>query len=145
MKTRDLLALLATVLAAALLTGTPAARADDVIKTVYHLADDRQATLAMNNISNHLTADPGVKIVVVALATGVRVFTFGAQDGSGRPFSEWVDQLAARGVQFRICENSMNAMRLSKSDLIDKVEIVASGVAEIARLEAREGYVYIRP
>jgi intracellular sulfur oxidation DsrE/DsrF family protein len=131
--------------AAALLTASVAARADDAVKTVYHLQDDKLATLAMNNVANHLSADPDVKIVVVALATGVRAFMFGAQDAGGRPYADWVEQLSAKGVQFRICQNSMNALRLTQKDLIDKVEVVPSGVAEIARLQAKEGFVYIRP
>ena len=145
MRMNHLLTMLATLFAATLLTCAFATRADDAIKTVYHLQDEKLATLAMNNINNHLFADPGVKIVVVALSTGVRAFTFGAQDAGGRPYGDWVDQLTAKGVQFRICQNSMNALKLTKQDLIDKVEVVPSGVAEIARLQAREGYVYIRP
>ena len=145
MRRNKFLTLLATLLAGTLLTGALAVRADDVIKTVYHLPDEKLATLAMNNINNHLAADPGVRIVVVALSTGVRAFTFGAQDAGGRPYAEWVDQLAAKGVEFRICQNSMNALRLTRKDLIDNVHVVPSGVAEIARLQAREGYVYIRP
>jgi intracellular sulfur oxidation DsrE/DsrF family protein len=145
MKTNNLLTLLATLLAGALLSGVVSAHAEDAIKTVYHLPDERLATLAMNNINNHLFADPGVKIVVVALSTGVRAFTFGAQDAGGRPYADWVDQLTAKGVEFRICQNSMNALKLTKKDLIDKVQVVPSGVAEIARLQAREGFVYIHP
>ena len=144
MRTINLLALLAMLLTATLSIST-SVRAADAIRTVYHLPDERLATLAMNNISNHLTADPGVKIVVVALSTGVRAFTFGAQDSGGRPYADWVDQLSARGVEFRICQNSMNALKLTKKDLIDKVDVVPSGVAEIARLQAKEGFVYIRP
>ena len=145
MRTNNVLKLLATLLAAALLSGAPVVRADDVIKTVYHLPDEKLATLAMNNINNHLNADPGVKIVMVALSTGVRAFTFGAQDAGGRPYADWVDQLAAKGVEFRICQNSMNALKLTKKDLIEKVQVVPAGVAEIARLQAREGFVYIHP
>lgn len=137
--------LLATLLVAALLMCAFAARADDAIKTVYHLPDDKLATLAMRNISNHLVADPAAKIVVVALSTGVRAFTFGAQDAGGQPYADWVEQLTAKGVEFRICQNSMNALKLTQKDLVDKVSIVPSGVAEIARLQAREGYVYIHP
>ena len=136
---------LATVFAVALLMCTVAACAEDAIKTVYHLPDERLATLAMNNINNHLAADPGAKIVVVALSTGVRPFTFGAQDAGGRLYADWVDQLTAKGVEFRICQNSMNALRLTTKDLIDKVVVVPSGVAEVARLQAREGFVYIHP
>lgn len=145
MKTNNLPALLAVLFATVLMTCAIAARADDPIKTVYHLPDERLATLAMNNVNNHLAADPGVKIVVVALSTGVRAFTFGAQDAGGRPYADWVDQLTAKGVEFRICQNSMNALKLTRKDLIDRVEVVPSGVAEIARLQAREGFAYIHP
>ena len=145
MSINKLMTVMAGLLAAAMLMFAFAARADDPVKTVYHLSDDRLATLAMNNVNNHLAADPGVKIVVVALSTGVRAFTFGAQDAGGRPYAEWVDHLAAKGVEFRICQNSMNALKLTQKDLIEKVSIVPSGVAEIARLQAREGYVYIKP
>lgn len=137
------LAILASM--AMLFAATGAARADDAAKVVYHLSDEQSATLAMFNISNHLGADPGAKIVLVALARGVKVFTFGAQDATSRPFAEWVEQLAAKGVEFRVCQNSMNAYKLTKADLVDKVQIVPSGVAEIARLQNREGYAYIRP
>ncbi|MEO8164752.1 MAG: DsrE family protein [Betaproteobacteria bacterium] len=133
------------LLAAALLAMSVSVCADDAIKTVYHLPDDRLATLAMNNISNHLTEDPQAKIVVVALATGVRAFTFGAQDLGGRPYADWVEQLRAKGVDFRLCMNSLKALKLTQQDLIENVSTVPSGVAEISRLQAREGYVYIRP
>lgn len=138
--------LLAVLFAAAtLLAATIPSHADDAVRVVYHLPDEQSATLAMFNISNHLSADPAAKIVLVALSRGVKVFTFGAQDATSRPFAEWVDQLSAKGVEFRICQNSMNAYKLTKADLVDKVQVVPSGVAEIARLQSREGYAYIRP
>ncbi|HEX7952638.1 MAG TPA: DsrE family protein [Burkholderiales bacterium] len=145
MRMIGMIALAATLFAAPLLAGNAPARADDAIRVVYHLADERQATLAMHNIGNHLAVAPATKIVVVALSSGVRAFAFGAQDASGRPYSEWVDQFAAHGVEFRICQNSMDALNLDRGDLIDGITVVPSGVAEIARLQAREGYVYIRP
>lgn len=128
-----------------LLAASVTGHAADPIRVVYHLPDDKAATLAMNNIENHLTAAPDTKIVLVALSTGVRAFVFGAQDAAGRPYAEWVDRLTAKGVEFRICRNSMNALKLKDGDLIDRLAIVPSGVAEIARLQATEGYAYIRP
>jgi len=122
-----------------------AAAADDAVKVVYHLPDDQAAMLAMMNVSNHLASDPNAKIVVVALSRGVRAFVFGAQDATGKLYADWVDQLTARGVEFRMCQNTMTALKIARSDLVDKVQVVPSGVAEIARLQAREGYVYIRP
>ena len=42
------------------------------VRVVYHLSDGvAQASRAMNNIRNHLTADPTVKIVVVAHGAGL--------------------------------------------------------------------------
>ena len=122
-----------------------AALGDEPVKAVYHLPDDQNAMLAMMNASNHLASDPNAKIVVVALSRGVKAFVFGAQDPTGKPYADWVDQLTSRGVEFRMCQNTMTALKIAKEDLVDKVQIVPSGVAEIARLQAREGYVYIRP
>ncbi len=133
----------ALLLATWLLSGP--ALADDAVKVVYHLPDDQAAMLAMMNASNHLASDPAAKIVVVALSRGVKAFVFGAQDPTGKPYADWVDQLTARGVEFRMCQNTMTALKIAKGDLVDKVQIVPSGVAEIARLQNREGYAYIRP
>jgi len=138
-------ALLRVLLCLALLTGMGAAHADEPIKVVYQLSEERLASQTMNNLANHLSAEPGVKIVVVVISTGVRAFLFGGQDGAGRPYAEWVEQLSARGVDFRICENSMTAVKLDRSELIDGLHFVPSGMAEIARLQAREHFVYLRP
>ena len=145
MNNRPYTALLRVLLCFALLTGTVAARADEPIKVVYQLSEERLASQTMNNLANHLSAEPGVKIVVVVISTGVRAFLFGGQDATGRPYSEWVDQLGARGVEFRICQNSMSAMDVARSELIEGLHYVPSGMAEIARLQAREHYVYLRP
>jgi intracellular sulfur oxidation DsrE/DsrF family protein len=131
--------------AAALLGAALPAIAEEPTKTVYHLSDDQAGTLAMHNIANHLAADPKARIVVVALARGVRAFVFGAQDATGKAYAEWVEQLGAKGVEFRVCKNSMDALKIVREDLIEKVQVVPSGVAEIARLQSREGFGYIRP
>jgi intracellular sulfur oxidation DsrE/DsrF family protein len=138
-------AMLRLLFCAALLSGAVTGRADEAIKVVYQLSEERLASQTMNNIANHLSADPGVKIVVIVISTGVRAFMFGGQDSGGRPYSEWVDQLGAQGVEFRICQNSMSAMDVARSELIEGLRYVPSGMAEIARLQAREHYVYVRP
>ena len=145
MRTTTIRILAMLLLAALPWTATGARAADDAVKVVYHLPDDQAAMLAMMNVANHLATDPNAKIVVVALSRGVKAFVFGAQDATGKPYADWVDQLTARGVEFRMCQNTMTALKIAKTDLVDKVQVVPSGVAEIARLQAREGYAYIRP
>jgi intracellular sulfur oxidation DsrE/DsrF family protein len=132
-------------LAVALMAAVLPAGAEEPVKVVYHLSEDEAGTLAVRNINNHLAADPSAKIVVVALFRGVRAFVFGAQDATGRPYADWVNQLSAKGVEFRVCKNSMDAFKITAKDLTETVQVVPSGVAEIARLQAREGYGYIRP
>ena len=123
-----------------------AASAEDRIKVVYHMADGiDQASRGLASIRNHLRAAPESKIVVVALGEGIRFLLQGATDRDGRPFEPVVRALAAEGVEFRVCNNTLQAHGVPRSDLLPQTTLVPAGVAELARLQAREGYVYIRP
>ena len=53
--------------------------------------------------------------------------------------------LKSKGVDFRICNNTLATRKIDKSKVLAEASIVPSGVAEVARLQAREGYVYLRP
>jgi uncharacterized protein len=122
------------------------ARADEPIKVVYHVMDtESQGMLAMGNIRNHLRADPGVKITLVALFKGINLLLEGTADKNGNPYALAVEELAGKGVQFEICQNSMNFFKVDPNTVLPQVKIVPSGVAEIARLQATEHYVYIKP
>lgn len=120
--------------------------ADDPVKVVYHLMEGAaQSTRAMNNIRNHLDADPGAKIVVVTHGAGIDFLLEGAQDTQGRPFASAIGALANRGVQFRVCNNTLTTRNIAKDKVVLEATVVPSGVAEVARLQAREGFVYLRP
>ena len=56
-----------------------------------------------------------------------------------------IGELAGRGVEFRVCQNTLTARKLDASKVAMEAKIVPSGVAEVARLQAREGFVYLRP
>ena len=116
------------------------------IKVVYHLTEGiDQAAHAMSNIRNHLVVDPTVRIVVVGNGPGIDFMLDGAKDKSGNPFDATIEDLASKGVQFRLCRNSLTASGIDPARVLPEVEIVPSGIAEVVRLEAREGYVYVRP
>ena len=123
-----------------------AAAAEVPVKVVYHLLEGQaQSSRAMNNIRNHLDADPGAKIVVVTHGQGIDFLLEGAQDAQGRPFAGSIGELASRGVQFRVCNNTLVGRGIAKEKVVLEASVVPSGVAEVARLQAREGYVYLRP
>ena len=105
-------------LALGLAVSVAAAAADGPVKVVYHMSEGiPQASRALNNIRNHLSADPGVKIVAV---------THGL------------------GIDF-LLKDAMNQMEQPFGPAVAEAQVVPSGVAETATLQARQGFVYARP
>lgn len=147
MRRTFLTTLTAWLLAVTLNTGLSLhAYAAEQVKVVYHLVDGiDQASRAMSNIRNHLRAEPDTRIVVVANNDGVRFLLTGAKERNGKPFDAAVSALAAQGVEFRVCKNTLTAHDVPLSQLLPEAKLVQSGVVEVARLQAREGFVYLRP
>jgi uncharacterized protein len=116
------------------------------VKVVYHLSEGiPQAARAMGNIRNHLAADPSAKIVVVTHGAGIDFLLEGANTPNNQPFAGAIGELAGRGVEFRVCNNTLTTRQIPKERVAMEASVVTSGVAEVARLQAREGHVYLRP
>lgn len=116
------------------------------VKVVYHLSEGvPQASRAIGNIRNHLAADPQAKIVVVAHGLGIDFLLDGATNQLDQPFAGAVGDLAGRGVEFRVCNNTLTSRRIAKERVVMEASVVPSGVAEVARLQAKDGFVYLRP
>ncbi len=141
-----LIALKSLLLAGLVATSLSAQAADDAIKVVYHMSEGiPQASRAINNIRNHLAADPKTKIVVVTHGLGIDFLLDGATNQMDQPFAGAIGELAARGVEFRVCNNTLVSRKIDPARVAMEAKIVPSGVAEVARLQAREGFVYLRP
>ena len=116
------------------------------IKVVYHLNEGvPQASRAIGNIRNHLAADPAAKIVVVTHGLGIDFLIDGATNQMDQPFAASVSDLANKGVEFRVCNNTLVSRKIAPERLLMETKVVPSGVAEVARLQAKEGFVYLRP
>ena len=116
------------------------------IKVVYHLSEGiPQASRAIGNIRNHLAADPTAKIVGVTHGLGIDFLLEGATNQMDQPFSGSVSDLAAKGVEFRVCNNTLTSRKISKDKLLMETKVVPSGVSEVAKLQANEKFVYLRP
>jgi uncharacterized protein len=116
------------------------------IKVVYHLSDGlAQASRAMRNIQNHLDADPTAKIVVVSHGQGIDFLLDGATNPAGQSFAGGVSDLVNKGVEFRVCNNTLVSRKISADKLLMEAKVVPSGVAEVAKLQANEKFVYLRP
>jgi hypothetical protein len=122
------------------------ALAADTLKVVYHINEGvEKATVVLRNIRNHLAAEPGAKIVVVGHNAGIDFMLKGAQDKNGNPFDAAMDELSLQGVEFRVCRNTLTGRSIPEANVAKPATIVPSGVAEVARLQAKEGYVYLKP
>lgn len=113
-------------------------------KVVYHVNDASLARMAMNNVNNHLNANPDARIVVVTHGKGIDFLLNDAKDDKGA-FAPVVAGLKEKGVDFRVCRNTLKSRNLTDDAVIMEAKVVPSGVAEIGKLQAQEGYVYLKP
>ncbi len=112
-------------------------------QVVYHLTTSENARIALRNLANHIEASPGARLVVVAHNNGVEFLLDGAKDRDGA-FRPEVARLRRMGVDFRICGNTLALRGIAKSRVIPEADLVPSGIAEISRLQTREGFAYLR-
>lgn len=103
-------------------------------------ADPAKWNLALNNASN-VQKDLGaanVELEIVAYGPGIGMLK--AESVAGNRVNEAV----ASGVKVVACENTMQAQKLAKSDMLASVGYVSAGVVELMQKQ-QEGWAYIRP
>lgn len=117
-------------------------------KVVYHINydDPKQQKGAMRNIQNHINAvgKENLDLRVVMHGNGLSLLARANEDMN---FQSQVLNLKQQGIGFNVCANTLRGRKISyQDDLFDvqEADIVPSGVAEIAHLQA-QGYSYIKP
>jgi intracellular sulfur oxidation DsrE/DsrF family protein len=129
-------------------------------KVVYHINydDPKKQAGALRNVQNHINAvgaeNLDLKVVLhgngLALLlepdalAGLKKFKYA---NANDKMTAKIDGLKNQGVEFNVCANTIRGRKVDvSSDLynVEKSDIVPSGVAEVARLQAM-GYSYIKP
>jgi len=128
-------------------------------KVVYHINYDDAKTQAgaLRNIQNHINAvgAENLDLKVVMHGKGLSLLlTPEAQAGTKLNHGNATDEIQAKiaglkdqGVGFQVCSNTLKGKKIDvEKDLydVDQVDVIPSGVAELARLQAM-GYTYIKP
>jgi hypothetical protein len=147
---RKLISLLATsgllALAGAAIPPGALAQAPRPERVVYHFNEGiEQASRGLEYIRNHLEVQPKAQIVVVAHAAGVDFLMQGAKTKLGNDYRTPIEDLSLQGVKFAVCEITLRERNLQRSRFVSETSFVPSGVAEITRLQQREGYAYLKP
>lgn len=115
-----------------------------VERVAYHIDDLDRAIPMIRNLSNHLDARPQSAITVVAMSSGLKMLVSGTEGPNGNDYEALVNDLQRRGVLFKACHNTMDTYKVTKDDLHWDVEVVRSGMAELARLQAEDGCAYLK-
>lgn len=127
-------------------------------KVVYHINyyDAKKQAGALRNIQNHINAvgAENLDLKVVLHGNGVAlVLEPDELEGTKMKEANATDEMQAKieglkqqGVSFNVCANTLKGRKVNVEDLydIEKADIVPSGVAELAHLQA-QGYTYIKP
>jgi uncharacterized protein len=129
-------------------------------KVVYHINYDnpKKQTGALRNIQNHINAvgAENLELKVVLHGNGLalllepdsltKVPKFKHANATDDMTAK-ISGLKNQGVNFNVCANTLNGRKVDYiADLydVDEGDIVPSGVAEVAKLQAM-GYSYIKP
>jgi len=128
-------------------------------KVVYHVNYDnpKKQAGALRNIQNHINAvgKENLDLKVVLHGNGLALLlTPDALENTKMNHGNATDEMQAKisglkdqGVNFHVCANTLKGKKIDlTNDLYDveKADVVPSGVAELAKLQA-EGYTYIKP
>ena len=129
-------------------------------KVVYHINYDnpKQQAGALRNVQNHINAvgADNMDIKIVLHGNGLALLLEPDSLAKLKKFKHAnadeamtakIDSLKDQGVDFNVCANTVRGRKVElETDLynVDKEDVVPSGVAEVARLQAM-GYSYIKP
>ena len=152
MRAISMRASLVPVVAALLFSGYgPMANAEERYggqRVVYHINydDPKKQKGALRNVQNHINAvgEENLDLRVVMHGNGLSLLMRANEDPN---FESSVVSLKGQGIRFEVCANTLRGRKISyEDDLFDvnDEDIVPSGVAEIAHLQA-EGYSYVKP
>jgi intracellular sulfur oxidation DsrE/DsrF family protein len=115
------------------------------IKVVYQMDDSSSARFALHIAKDQLQTNPNMKISLVAYGSGVDFLLKEGFDRSGEAYAADVEELAQMGVQFKVCLATLRFRDIPKEQVLNGVTFVPAGTYEVIRLQAEEGYVYLKP
>ena len=136
----------ALVIAGALILPAAAAPAatDAAPKVVFQINDVANASTILRFVTNYLVAEPTARITVVGYGSGIDFMLADAKDARGDPWAIKVEALAAQGVAFKVCNNTLKSRNLGAEAVAKEATVVPSAVNEIIRLQTREGHAYFQ-
>ena len=137
-------ALLATVAVGGLqgCASTPAAKADDKHRIVFHVTDGDATkwNIVLNNAGNVQDALGKDKVIIEIVTHGPGINMLKAESTVAPRLAQALD----RNVGLYACEFTMRQAKVTKADMYAGISYAPSGVTRIIQRQ-EEGWTYLRP
>ena len=100
--------------------------------------------LTLNNITNVITevGKDNVEIKLVTYGPGINMFRKGKSNVLER--LDTLKKANGNALDYTVCSNTMRAMKVEKSEIVEFVHDLYPGIVRIMELQEK-GYVYIKP
>lgn len=114
------------------------------VRVVLQLSDQARESVVLdvaNNLIKNYGGPDNIDIEVITFGPGIRLLYAGSQHETR------IASLAANGVRFYVCENTLDTMERnygSRPTLSEHANPVRAGVARIVE-KVRDGYILVRP
>lgn len=102
--------------------------------------DPKKWNLALNNMKNVQDALGKDKVDIELVVYGPGIDMLKLESSAGNR----VGDALANGIKVVACENTMDAQKLTKADMLNGISYVPAGVIELMQKQ-QQGYAYIRP
>jgi intracellular sulfur oxidation DsrE/DsrF family protein len=116
----------------------------DPPKVVFLISDAANAGTILRFVTNYLVAEPTARVAVVGYASGIDFMLAGARDSYGNAYQVQLQALAGRGVEFKVCNNTLKSRNLGAEAVAAEASVVPSAVNEVIRLQTRDAYAYFQ-
>lgn len=103
-------------------------------KVIFHVNEISNINSAYANISNILKERTDIQISLLLNGSAASLSTNNHN----------LSDLIANNVEVSVCQNSLNANKITADQLIAGIRVVPSGVLELI-YKQHEGYAYIKP
>ena len=104
------------------------------LKVIIHVSEKEKIKAAYNNIHNLLKEVEDVEVVLLLNSAVVKESVN----------NKLLEKLLKINVNVSVCNNSLKANKIDKSELLDGINVVAAGILELVKRQAA-GFAYVRP
>jgi len=113
----------------------------NALKAVFHLndSDSSKKSELLANMEN-LKEDERIQIDDIVAVLNSTAINMAFKDSEA---SKFIEECKCKGVDFKICGNSLENADKTEDDLVEGLDVVNSGVGTLNILE-EEGYNYIK-